>query len=289
MMIISCSHGRHLGRLIAKKAGAKHSELAVSKFPDDEMLVKFDADVKNKDIALVQSFYKNVSDCVIEVILAAATAKQLGARKVILIAPYFPYLRQDKRFHKGESISQGIIASLFDKYFDAIYIIDPHLHRKDSLKEIFRIKSVKLSANALIFGYIKKNIKNPLLIGPDSESYKWARNVAEKIGAESRILAKKRLSSYDVKVKLNKKIDLKNKNVVIVDDIVSTGHTIIEAAKLLRRLGAKNIYCICVHGIFVNGALKQLQKNKIKIISTNTIPNKVARIDVSGVIAESLA
>jgi len=288
MLIASCSHDRHLGHSIAKILKAKHSQLFVSKFPDDELLVRFKDDARGKSVALIQSFYENISDCIVEAVLAAETARDLGAKKVILIAPYFPYLRQDKRFHSGESVSQEIIAGLFDKYFDAIYIIDPHLHRKESLSEIFKIKSIKLSANSLIADYIKKNIKNPILIGPDSESYKWARDVAEKIGAESRILSKRRFSSYDVKVKLNKKIDLRNKNAVIVDDIVSTGHTIIEAAKLLRRLGAKSIHCICVHGIFVNGALKQLQKNKIKIISTNTIPNPVAKIDVSGVIADSL-
>ncbi len=288
MIIISCSHGIHLGKSIAGKLKAKHSELYVKKFPDDEILVRFNVDLKNQNVLLVQSFYKDISDCIMEVILASATARELGAKRVVLIAPYFPYLRQDKRFHKGESVSQEIIAGMFDKYFDSIYIMDPHLHRKGSLGEIFKTKSMKLSANSLIAGYVKKNIKNPVLIGPDSESYKWARDVAEKINAESRILAKKRFSSYHVEVKLNKKIGLKNRNVVIVDDIVSTGYTIIETAKLLRRLGAKSIYCICVHGIFVDDALNKLRKNKIKIISTNTIPSPVAKIDVGGVIAESI-
>lgn len=288
MIIISCSHGRHLGKKIARKLKAKHSGLIVSKFPDNELLIRFSTNLKNKDVIFVQSFYSDINYCIIEMILAAKTAKEIGARKISLAAPYFPYLRQDKRFHKGESVSQGIIAGMFDKYFNSVYIMDPHLHRKNSLKEIFKIKSIKLSANSLIAEYIKKNIKNPVLIGPDSESYKWARNVAEKIGVESRILTKKRFSSYHVEVKLNKKIDLKNKNVVIVDDIVSTGHTIIETAKLLRKLGAKSIYCICVHGIFVNDALKKLRKNKIKITSTNTIPNPVGKIDVSGIIAQNL-
>ena len=288
MIVISCSHGKHLGRQVAKKLGARHSELFVNKFPDDELLVRFNIDVKNQSVALVQSFYGNVSDCIIETILAASTAKELGAKKVMLVAPYFPYLRQDKRFHPGESVSQDIIAGLFDRYFDLICIVDPHLHRKSSLNQVFRIKSAKLSANSLIADYIKKKIKNPIIIGPDSESYKWARSVADSIGAESRILEKKRYSSYHVEVQLNKKIDLKNKNAVIVDDIVSTGHTIIEAAKLLRKLGAKNICCICVHGIFADGALKKLRKNKISVISTNTIPNPVAGIDVSGVIIKSL-
>ena len=288
MLIISCSHGKHLGHLIAKKSGIKHSLLLVDKFPDNELRIRFNDNLKGKSIVLIQSFYGNISDCVLEVIFAAKTARELGSKKIILAAPYFPYLRQDKRFHKGESVSQVIIAGLMDKYFDAVYIMDPHLHRKNELENIFRIKTKKLASNPLIADYIKKRIKNPVIIGPDEESYKWARNVAEMIGVESRILKKKRYSSYHVEVKLNKKIDLKGKNIVIVYDIISTGNTILETAKTLRKLGAKNICCICVHGIFADEALKKLTKAKIKVISTNTIPNKAAKIDVSGVIAESL-
>ena len=288
MLIISCSHGKHLGYLVAKRLKKRHSHLKVDKFPDAELKIRFNVGLKNKDVVLVQSFYRNINDCIVEVIFAAQTARELGAKKVILVAPYFPYLRQDKRFHKGEAISQTIIAGLISKYFDAIFIIDPHLHRKNKLENIFKIKARKLTANHLIAGYIKKYISNPVVIGPDEESYKWARNVAEMLGANSIILNKKRYSSYHVKVRLSKKINLKNKNVVIVDDIISTGHTILETAKILRKLGAKNIYCICVHGIFVNDALKKLRKAKINVISTNTIPNKVAKIDVSGVICEGL-
>ncbi|MBI2124583.1 ribose-phosphate diphosphokinase [Candidatus Pacearchaeota archaeon] len=320
MIIISCSHGNHVGSSIAKRLKKKHSELFVSKFPDNELLIRFNADLKNKIVVLVQSFYENVSDCIVEVVIASATAKELGAKKVILVAPYFPYLRQDRMFHSGEAISQGIIARLIEKNIDEIFIIDPHLHRIKSLSEIFRIKAVKLTANTLIADYIKKHIKNSVVIGPDEESSKWAKNVAQIIGAEYRILRKKRYSPYRVEVKLNnanslkdnklsefaglkiggqkskilippifnKKIDLKDKNAVIVDDIASTGHTIIETAKLLRRLGAKNVCCICVHGLFVSNALERLRKNKIRIVSTNTIPNKAAGIDVSQVIVSSL-
>ena len=288
MIIVSCSHGKHLGNKIAKELRTNHSGLIVDKFPDDELYIRFNSEIKNKEVVLIQSFYRSISDCIVEVILAALTAKDLGAKKVILAAPYFPYMRQDKRFHKGEAVSQGIIAELIGKYVDEIYILDPHLHRKFSLNQIFKINSVRLTANSLIAGYIERKIKNPLIIGPDEESYKWAKSVAEIIGAESRILKKKRYSSYHVEVKLNKKVDLSNKNVVIVDDIISTGHTIIETAKLLRKLGAKNIYCICVHGLFVDDALKKLKKEKIKVISTNTIPNPTAKIDVSGVVAKSL-
>lgn len=288
MLVVSCSHGIHIGHLIAKKLSAKHSCLIVNKFPDDELYIRFNAGIKNKIVVLVQSCYKNISDCIVEVVLASRTAKELGAKKVVLLAPYFPYLRQDKRFNSGESISQSIVAGLIDKYFDAVYIMDPHLHRKNKLENIFKIRARKMTANSLIADYIKKNIKNPVIIGPDEESYKWAKAVANILKVESRILKKKRYSSYHVEIKLNKKIDLSNKNAVIVDDIISTGNTILETAKILKRLGAKKIYCICVHGIFANEALKKLRKAGINVVSTNTIPNKVARIDVSGVVVDSL-
>lgn len=288
MLVISCSHGKHLRVSIAKKLKRHHSYLIVGKFPDDELRVRIDGNVKDNLVFLVQSFYKNISDCLIEVILAAKTAKELNAKTVVLVAPYFPYMRQDKRFHKGEAISQRIIGGLIDKYFDAVYLMDPHLHRKNKLENIFKIKAVKLTANGLIADYIRKHIKNPVVIGPDEESYKWARNVADILDVESRILKKKRYSSYHVEVKLNKKIDLKDKNVVIVDDIVSTGHTILETAKILKKLGAKKIYCVCVHGIFVENALNKLKKAGVKVVSTNTIPSEVSKIDVSGVIAQSL-
>lgn len=281
MIIVSCSHGRHLGGKIAGLLHKKNYSLAVGKFPDDELRVRLGCDVSGKNVAFVQSFHKNVSDCILEVILAGHTALELGAKKTILVSPYFPYLRQDKRFHKGEAISQRIIGGLVDKYFDAVYVMDPHLHRENKIGRIFKIKAVKLTANSMIANYVRKHIRNPVIIGPDGESYKWARNVAEILGAESIILKKKRHSSYHVEVRLNKKVGLKGKNVVIIDDIISTGHTILETAKILRKLGAKRIHCICVHGIFVNGSLAKLRKAGINVVSTNTIPSEAAKIDVS--------
>jgi ribose-phosphate pyrophosphokinase len=287
-IVISCSHGRHLGKKIASAIKAGHLDIFTQKFPDDELSIRIETDVKGKEVYLVQSFYRQISDCIIEVILAANTAKELGAKKVHLIAPYFPYLRQDKRFHPGESVSQYIIAGLIDRCCDSVTILDPHLHRTKSLGEIFREKTTKLTCNELVADYIKKRVKNPVCIGPDGESYKWAKFVGDMIGVESRVMAKKRYSSFHVEVKLNKPIDLKGKTVVIIDDIVSTGHTIIEASKLLRKIGAKKILCICVHSILVGDALKKFRKAKIELVSCNTIPNPKMKIDVSGMIGKHM-
>ena len=288
MIIIGCSRGKHLAQKVAKKLKKSYSELKVKKFPDGEIKLRFLSNVKNKDVVLVQSFYGSINDCITEVIFAADTAKDLGAKKVFLVAPYFPYLRQDKRFKPGECISAEVVSRLISRYFNKVYILDPHLHRETKLSDLFSIKAEKLSANPYITDYIRKNIKNPLIVGPDWESYKWARIVAEKINCEHVILEKKRYTGRKVKVTLNKKIDVKNKNIVFVDDMISTGNTIIEAVKNIKKLGAKRFNCIAVHGIFVEKALEKLKKANVKVVTTNTIPNKVAKIDVSGLIARAL-
>lgn len=288
MIIIGCSKGKGIAKKIANKLKKPYSELQVRKFPDGELYLRFIKTVRNKTVVLVQSFHENLSDCILEAILAAETAKDLGAKKVYLAAPYFPYFRQDSRFHPGECISIKVIGRLFSRYFDKMIVIDPHLHRQTKLSDLFNTKVEKLTSNPCIADYIKKNIKNALVVGPDWESYKWAQRVAEQIRYPFVILEKKRLSGRKVRITLNKKIKINNKNIVFVDDIISTGHTILEAAKKLRSLGANKFYCIAVHGLFVENALEKLRKAKIKVITTNTIRNKVARIDVSGVIVRSL-
>ena len=145
-----------------------------------------------------------------------------------------------------------------------------------------------MSANEAIAKYIQKNIKNAVIIGPDSESYQWAEAIAEKIHLHAIILKKKRYTSRHVSIKVKKGIDFKGKNVVIVDDIISTGHTMIEPIKQIKKLGAKKVYCIGVHGLFVENALKLLKKLGATVITTNTIQNPAAKIDLSEAIAKQL-
>ncbi len=287
MLIIGCSKAQKLAKRVARKLKVEYSKLIVRKFPDNEIYVRFDKNIKNKDIVLIQSFYNNVNDALIETIFAAYTAKDLKAKNVTLVATYFPYFRQDKRFNYGEAVSIEVITKVLCKCLDKIIIINPHLHRKNSLKEVFNIKVKELSANGLIAEYIKKKFKNRVIVGPDRESYRWAERVARIINGDFVILKKKRISAYNVKLSFNKKIDLKNKDIVIVDDIVSTGTTLLKTIKFLRKHKVGRIDCICVHGIFVNNTLKKLEKY-CRLISTNTIPNKRSKIDVTNLIAETL-
>ncbi len=286
-MIIGCSNSKKLARDIARKSRQEYSELITKKFPDGETYLRFKTDVKNKEIVLVNSCHPNPNDALMELIFAAQTAKELEAKKVIIVAPYLAYLRQDKRFHSGECKSNSIIAKLLN-CADELITIDPHLHRIKNLNEIFKIKTKRLSANKTISEYINSNHKNALIIGPDEESYQWAEKIAEEINSHAVILRKKRYTSRSVRIKLKQDVDFKNKDVVIVDDIISTGHTMIEPIKQLKQKGVKKITCICVHGLFVEEALERLKRLGVDVISTNTIESKVSKIDLSKFIADNL-
>lgn len=236
----------------------------------------------------MQSFQPNPNKSLYNVIFAAKNAKSLGAKKVILVAPYLGFMRQDKRFKAGEAISSKIMADLLNNTIDKLITIDPHIHRYKSLKDIFKISAKYITANPLLADYVKKHIKNPLIIGPDWESYQWALSVAKNVNCDATCFKKHRFSSFKVKVEMVKQVEIKGKNVVIVDDIISTGKTIIGAAKIAKRLGAKSITAIGVHGLFAGNALENLKKHKIKVVSTNTILSKKSKIDVTSLIKKQI-
>ncbi len=287
-MIIACSHGLHVAKRMAAILKEEYSELKTRKFPDGELYVKLQDDVRGKEVTFVQSFYGEISDCIMEVLFAAHTARELDAKSITLVAPHFPYHRQDKRFHSGETVSILAMGKLISAYVDKIVIMDPHLHRIAGLSQIFSTKAIKVTANDAIGDYIKKNIKKAVIIGPDWESYKWAEKIGERIGYEYHILHKKRWSAHKVRVFFKKGVHLEGKKVVIVDDIISSGHTILETIKSLKAMGITRITVICVHGIFAEGSLRALQKTGAKIISCNTIPNSVSKIDVSKALADAV-
>ncbi|MFH1358521.1 MAG: ribose-phosphate diphosphokinase [archaeon] len=279
-LIVACSGGKHLAKTIARKANMHYEQDIIERFPDSETKIKI-PNVKNKDVYFVQSFYKDkirdINDRLIEVLLSIKTAKELKARKIYLIAPYLAYLREDIRFRKGEAVSAKVIADLL-KNLKKVYVVEPHLHRFKSFKQFFP-NAQKVSIAKEIAKYIKKNIKNPSLVGPDIESEQWVKAVAKELGIKYTILLKQRFNSRKVKVHGEK---TKAQNVVIIDDIISTGHTLIEASKLVN---AKKIYFIGVHPVFSENAVKKLNKFG-KVVVSNTIPTKQSKLDCTTAIAE---
>ena len=289
MIITSLGNSQGIAKKLAKKLKCKYSETTVSCFPDGDLYLKFNTNLKKKKLVIVQSFQPHSDMSLFDIVFAAETAKDLGAKKVILVAPYLGYMRQDKRFNAGECISSRVMAKLLNGCIDKLITIDPHIHRYKSLKDIFTIPTKMLTANLLIADYIKKKFKNEIIIGPDWESYQWVECIAKHIHVSATVLKKTRFSSRHVEVKMVKPVPIKGKNVVIVDDIISTGHTIVEAAKQARKMGAKTVSAIGVHGLFVENGMEKLKKAELKkIISTNCIEHKTNQIDVTPLLFNEL-
>lgn len=256
-------------------------------FPDQESYVRIKTSVKNREIFLLASLYQPDTK-IMRLILFAKTAKILGAKKVHLIAPYLSYMRQDKAFHPGEAINSVIFAELISHYFDSLVTIDPHLHRHHSLSEIYTIPTQVLHAGHFIAIWIRKHIKDPVLIGPDSESKQWVSHIADDIRVPYLILEKNRKGDRKVQISVPNIQSYEKCIAVLVDDIISTAATMIETIKHLKRAGIKKIICIGVHGIFADDAYQNLLKCGVyRIVTCNTISHNSNAIDLSDLISQS--
>ena len=279
-IVLGMTNSYSLAKSIARVSKTSYMSIDISNFPDGETYLRFPKSVNGKNVFIVQSLNPNPNKSLIELIFAGRTAKDLGAKNVHSIIPYLAYMRQDKRFNSGECLSSKVIGNLLSS-FNSIITIDPHLHRYKNLGQVFKIKSVKLSATQPLATFIKNNFQNSLIVGPDIESFQWVSLVANQINFPFTVLKKKRFSSRKVRIK-DEGQNFKGKKVVIVDDVISSGHTIIETAKLLKRRGASQINVICTHGIFSEDALLKIKKEGVnQVVSTNTIHSKVSKINIA--------
>ena len=286
--IVALSNGTEFARKLSGNAKIGVLAYHVERFPDNELHMRFKESVKGKHILLVQSLSLQPNDALLELVFAARTAHELGATKVTGIVPYLAYMRQDKRFKGGECISAKEMAWLLNNSLDALITIDPHLHRIRKMKDIFRIPARNVSAVPAIAKYVAGNFDadNTIVVGPDWESFQWARTVGKRAGFKSVIFLKDRFSSRRVKIHYKQGIEFTGKNIIIIDDIISTGYTMLETVRELKKKKPRAIYCLCVHAILAENALAKLRKAGAKVISCNTVPGKTNKIDVSREVAE---
>ncbi|MBT3297470.1 ribose-phosphate diphosphokinase [archaeon] len=298
MIITTVGNSELLAKKMALSLKCKFRLIKVDNFPDKELYLQFQIkknELKGKKVIIVGSFQPDPNFSLLKLILAAETAKQLGAKKVVLIAPYLGFMRQDKMFNYGEAVTNKIMSKLINNSFDKIVTVDTHIHRIKLMKDIFKISAKNLTANHTISEFIKSKFKNKVkqnniaIIGPDWESYQWAEVIAKQVGCDVTVFKKTRFSSRKVREKMIKPIEIKGKDIIIVDDIISTGHTIIEATKKVKKLGAKSVTTICVHGLFVEGAISKIKKSGVKeIITTNSIQRKESKIDLCKLLCEEI-
>jgi ribose-phosphate pyrophosphokinase len=290
IIVTTLNNSEKIAKKIVKGLNAKYSKTEVKEFPDGELYLRYKTELKKKKVIIVESFQPNAKGALMNIIFAAKTAKELGAKKVILVAPYLGFMRQDKRFNSGECVSAPIMAELLNTYVDKILTVDPHLHRIRKMKEVFTIPAKNLTSNGIIADFIKKKFKNEVIIGPDWESYQWADEISKAVGVQDTVLEKTRHTFRNVDVKVKNEIEIYGKNVIIVDDIISTGNTMIKALKEAKKRGAKTVSAIGVHGLFVEKGLAKMKRAGFdNIFTVNTIVHETNKIDISPVIIEELS
>lgn len=274
-------------RRLAAAAGLDYAEIDVHRFPDGESLVRLPGTLPS-DVIVFTSL-DNANQRLIEVELAAATALELGARRLTLVAPYLCYMRQDKAFHPGEAVSQRIIGALLARHFDSLITVDPHLHRTPTLAEAIPVRrAVALSAGPVIAAWLKRLSGAPLLIGPDEESRQWVGAIAASCGLDYDVATKTRIGDEEVKVDLHER-SFTGRNVVLVDDIASTGHTLAEAAQEITARGAARVDVVVSHALFVGDAVERLHGAGVRdICSTDSILHESNRLRLDKSLAAAL-
>ena len=287
-LLFSVSSQDGLERALADRLGVEIGTLTVRSFPDGASYVRFATEVAGRDVALLANLHRP-DDKFLPLAFAASTARALGAARVGLIVPYLPYMRPDTRFHPGEAVTSAEFARLLSGLADWLVTVDPHLHRHRELAEIYQLEAIAVRAAPAVAGWVRSNVRSPIVVGPDRESAQWARAVADLAGAPYVVLEKKRRGDREVEVSHPEIEGLRGRVPVLVDDIISTAGTMIETVQRLRSTGAESPVCVGVHAVFADGAYDQLQQSgAARIVTCNTIPHPSNAIDVSALVAEAV-
>lgn len=257
-------------------------------FPDGESYVRIHGDVSGKTVDLVCTLARPDANF-LRLIFAADALRDMGAYKVNLIAPYLAYMRQDKRFYPGESISSLSFARLLSSHFDRLITVDPHLHRHPSLQSLYTLETSTLQASPLLADWIARNIERPLIIGPDEESEQWAGAIAARINAPHAVLRKVRHGDRQVDIVAPDLSAWRTHRPVLVDDIASSGRTLAVTAQTLTEQGLPKPECVVVHALFAEDAYSELAPHFSRITSTDAVPHATNRISLAGLIAGAIA
>ncbi|OOV88050.1 ribose-phosphate pyrophosphokinase [Oceanospirillum linum] len=266
---------------LTQQLNAEEGQLNQRRFPDGESYLQVITPVKDRVTLILCTLYQP-DEKFLPLIYLAETLKEMGARQVVLIAPYLAYMRQDKRFHEGECITSIYFARLISQSFDHLITVDPHLHRYHSLDEIYTIPSQVVASAKSVARWISREVERPLLIGPDIESEQWVAEVAQLANAPFEVLLKERHGDRDVSVSLPHVERYQQHTPVLVDDIISSGRTMIETIQHLQVAGMQKAVCIGTHGLFADQAYQQIQKAHVeKVITCNTVCHISNGIDMA--------
>jgi ribose-phosphate pyrophosphokinase len=278
-----------LGTRIASLLGAQAAPVDLHRFPDRESLITLPPDLAGRDVVVLAGL-REPDPLALPLWFIAHTAREFGARSVRLIAPYLPYMRQDRRFTPGQAVSAPLFARFLEGAFDSLVTVDPHLHRIPRLDALYRMPAVAVSATPYVAEWISREVPNAVLIGPDSESAQWVGAIAARAGLPFQVLTKTRHGDRDVEVTLPDVAAIGGRTPVLVDDIVSSGHTLLETLAHLRRMALPPPVVVAIHAVFAGDAFARLEAAGVaRIVSTDTLQHPSNAISVAPALAAQAA
>ena len=273
---------------LAQASGLTPHQIERHRFPDGEIKLRLPAALP-RQVVVLRSL-NDPNEKLVELLLLATTARTLGAQHLTLVAPYLAYMRQDLAFHAGEVISQRVVGGFIAGLFDALITVDPHLHRVSTLAQAVPVaQPLVLSGAPLLGDWIALHRAQPLLIGPDEESAQWVAQAAQRHGFDYAVCHKTRHNDHAVQVQLPQ-VDVAGRQVVVMDDVISTGHTVAQATKMLLAAGARSVDVAVTHALFAPGALALLKQAGVgEIWSTDCIAHASNQALMAVPLAQALA
>lgn len=285
MLFALAAHPLSEPLLSGLQAEAGHIERR--RFPDGETWLRIAEDPAGRACVLLADMVDPDAEF-LALVFAAATLREMGAASVGLVLPYLCYMRQDARFGPGEAVTSRIFAALLSSQADWLVTVDPHLHRHKTLDAIYAIPS-RVVHGAPVLAEWLGNQDKLLLVGPDEESAQWVSRIAAISGHPWVCGSKTRLGDRQVQVVLPELSAWPDHEALIIDDVISSGHTVLRCMEALRAAGVLRISCACVHGIFADGIDARLREaGLLRLVSCNTVPHATNALDVSPLICEAV-
>lgn len=287
MLLLTFADYQAPGERLAAALGVPFAPVAVHRFPDGESRVRLPTDLP-AHVVLCRSL-NQPNDKLVELLLCARTARELGARRLTLVAPYLCYMRQDIANRPGEGVSQRILGQWLAEWFDDVITVDPHLHRISRLEQAIPLKNaIAVSAGLAMGRFLRAQFDDAVLLGPDGESEQWVAEIAGDMGFDFAVASKIRGGDRDVRITLPD-YDFNGRRVVMVDDMASTGRTLACTLGLLRQAGAGEVYAAITHPLFCGDAEACIRAAGVcDIWSTDSIEHATSRIPLAGLLSDAV-